>query len=565
MLPPGLVEESTMKIMTRRQLLKLGGLGGLTLYVSGCSMFLGRAGNGGTKLRSVAGGPIDRSLPEIAPRVFSGDAFDRPHRVLPDKHELLRTWGSDAPAAERASLVVVGGGMSGLLTAYLLRDRRPVVLEQAPRFGGNSRGESWRGIDYSIGAAYFIQPDEGTDIADLLDELRIPELWRLKEGEDPVAIRGTIIRDFWAGGSARGERDPFARITERLGKLWNGEDGFTYPEIPVVDPGMRSSLDALDRRSLLEYLEEAVGSALHPHLHAAVEHYCWSSFAASAGEISAASGLNFLAAELGTVAVLPGGNACIAEAVVSRLRSTRGGADLRASCLVYDVRPTENGVLVAYLDADDRPRRIEAERVVLACPKFVVPRLLDEIEPERRRAIDRLEYRSYLVANVLLETPIEDPFYDLYLLGQGTVDPADLERAAEEQNATDVVLATFARPDPAHTVLTLYRAFPHDGGRASLVASTSYERFRAAFERQIEVEILPLLRISPSAVHDVRLTRWGHAVPVAARGLIAEGVVDVLRRPIANRIHFVEQDNWALPAFETCASEAFACARVLGT
>src|SRR5262245_36463284 len=82
-------------------------------------------------------GPIDRTLGTIAPRVFSGDSPDRAHGVLWDKQGYLARKGPLPPPEENVPLVVVGGGMSGLLSAYLLRDLRPVILERAERFGGN--------------------------------------------------------------------------------------------------------------------------------------------------------------------------------------------------------------------------------------------------------------------------------------------------------------------------------------------------------------------------------------------------------------------------------------------
>ena len=89
-------------------------------------------------------------------------------------------------------LVVVGGGMSGLVTSYLLRDYRPILLEQAQRLGGNSQGQSWRGMDYAIGAAYFTEPDMESPLGKLVTELGLPALWTMEQGEDPVALSGKI-------------------------------------------------------------------------------------------------------------------------------------------------------------------------------------------------------------------------------------------------------------------------------------------------------------------------------------------------------------------------------------
>ncbi len=59
-------------------------------------------------------------------------------------------------------MAVIGGGISGLATAYMLSEHRPVVFDIHPQFGGNAQGEAWRGTSYSLGSAYVITPDEGT-------------------------------------------------------------------------------------------------------------------------------------------------------------------------------------------------------------------------------------------------------------------------------------------------------------------------------------------------------------------------------------------------------------------
>jgi len=164
------------------------------------------------------------------------------------------------------------------------------------------------------------------------------------------------------------------------------------------------------------------------------------------------------------------------------------------------------------------------------------------------------------VANVLLDGRADRDFYDLYLLGDGRTNPAAVAASAREQGATDVVLADYSRPDPDHTVLTVYRAFPYEGVRSDWLAPGAWRRSRDEFQTQVTASILPLLGLSPSWIVDLRVARWGHALPVAAPGLIADGTVDVLRRPFGERVFFVEQDNWALPAFETCLTEAIATA-----
>jgi hypothetical protein len=102
----------------------------------------------------------------------------------------------------------------------------------------------------------------------------------------------------------------------------------------------------------------------------------------------------------------------------------------------------------------------------------------------------------------------------------------------------------------------MYRPMPYDGGRSELFASGAYEKFRAEFENQIRHDVLPVLKINPNELVDIRLTQWGHAIPLAQPGLLANEVCQRVRAPHKNRVFFVEQDNWALPAMETSSGEA---------
>lgn len=65
-----------------------------------------------------------------------------------------------------------------------------------------------------------------------------------------------------------------------------------------------------------------------------------------------------------------------------------------------------------------------------------------------------------------------------------------------------------------------------------------------------------MLGLPDSAVRQIRLTRWGHAMPLALPNFIAGGHADAIRRPIAGVIHFAGQDTFALPAVENTILEA---------
>lgn len=547
-----------MKELDRRTFLKAVGLGGTMLYLRPLA-YAAEPIKTGVALGQIS--PIDRLLADVAPRQFFGDDFERPHKVLWNKDGMTAALAGQVPRpAEHTDLVIIGGGISGLTSAYLLKGYKPIVLELAPRFGGNSKGQSWRGMDYSIGAAYVVEPEAETDIGKLFVELGLADRMKLKEGEDPVSIDGKIYHKFWTGETVPQDspaREQFSKLSAYFKKVLDSEES-PYPDIPVTDESQRASINELDKLTFKEHvLKIAEVSALHPHIETAIEHYCWSSFGASASEISAAAGLNFYAAEFGNLNVFPGGNAAIAERLLEKLAAALPATNLRTNSLVYDVKVSGSGVQIRYFDRKGAIQTIVAKAVIMAAPKFVVAKILQDIEPERLEAIRKLKYRSFLVANVLMKGAPPESFYDLYMLGDGKLESGGTAVESARKGVTDVILGNFAHPTQDSTVLTLYRSLPYDGGRAELYPASSYDTFRTKFEEQIKGTILPTLKLSAANIHDLRIARWGHPLPTAAPGLIADGVVDRLRKPFKERVFFVEQDNWALPAFETGVTEAF--------
>lgn len=504
---------------------------------------------------------LDAESP-IVPRAgpadgYLGDAPDAPHGVL---------WGlTGAPGVEAAErtepmvdLVVVGGGVSGLAAAWLLRDRQPVVLEQAARFGGNSRGETWEGIDYALGAAYFAQaPPSSSLYRSFYKPLGLPRLWRVSK-EEAFLFAGAVRSGFWEGVTDPAAKAEFRRTKAYFLDVLN----HGYPDMPPGDDQVLSDaeLTKLDARSFREEVERGIGGPMHPHIRAALEYYCWSSLGGSMDELSAAAALNFYTAEFAPLNVLPGGNARVAERLLAGLRSTTPADRLRTNQLVTRVEVVADHVVVHARGADGAPYALPARAVVMAIPKFVAAHLLPGLPPDQLAAMRRLQYRAYLTANVLCIRPTPAEYCDLYLLGDGA--PMDLSTpeavtaAARSKGCTDVILAHWASGErPDRSVLTLYRALPYEGGRAGVLDPGSFASFRDAFLADI-TPILGLLGLSSADVAEVRVSRFGHALPLAAKGLVADGTLAIARRTFGDRVFFVEQDNWALPSLETCLVSA---------
>jgi hypothetical protein len=491
---------------------------------------------------------------------FFGDDFDNttiPFHSIPNYFN----GGPPPEPAEEVDVAVVGGGLSGLASAYFLRHHNTVLFELRDRFGGNSMGEEWHDIKYSLGGAYFMTPDPGSFLESFYHELGLHRLIRTSEPPDPMELNGIIRDDFWSGVSPE-ERRVFRRYAEVVTQVWENE----YPDIPLsADPIEAARVRALDVFTFREDVERRMGMPMTPLLAAGVQSYFFSSFDAPMEEISAACGWNFVAAEEGGRWVLPGGNSQFVYEIWRRLKEREDQVRpqcrphfLRGRCRVIDVRPRGERLQVTYYDASQNLRSISARFVIMAGSKHIAKYVLFDLEHwdwDKLQAMNQLQTLPYLVANVLLHSPIERDFYDCFLLGDGKNYPMSGEELSQNPIVTDMLRGDYTREHGPRSVLTLYWPLSWASARFTLLLNDPWEHYTGLLVPQIR-RMLSLLDVPESAVRQVRLTRWGHAMPIPRPGLIANGTVEMASRPIGNNLYFANQDNWALPAVENSLLDA---------
>ena len=502
-------------------------------------------------------GPIDYQISINEKKSFYGDMPQlKAHPLLWEKESVLSKYKKNT-VYENADLVIIGGGMSGLVSAYLLRGHKPIILEQGPRFGGNSQGEVWNDIAYSVGAAYFMEQSPSSEIFKIFKEVGVHSVCRERDTEDQKLLNGVFYKDFWSGETDKAHKKQFIKLSEFFKQIHEETNGRVYPEIPLAvklfsdDPKRTEYLKSLDKYNFKDYLEKVVldGEKLIPHIEQSLERYMWSAFSCSTNEISAAIGLNAYAAEFGKAYVAPAGNAKVAEMFFTKSLEEIPQKNYRTESLVVDVRVEKDRTWVTYSDSAGKLKTIKAKAVIMACPKFVVKRILHDIEPERMLALNKLSYRSYLVANVLINKKITQDIYDVYLIGK------DLK--PEESQVSDIIVANYANKNKSDsTVLTLYRSFPYESGRRLLYDENSFDKYKKEIETQLHEEILPAFNLKKENIQDLKITRWGHPLPLPVAGLIADGTIEKIRKPFKEKVFFIEQDNWMMAALESSVGEA---------
>ena len=516
---------------------------------------------------------LDALAWQVSPRRFSGDDLDLSHKLLFNPAESIAAAGQPEDHQELHDVLIVGGGIAGLTVAFQLRDRRILLLEAAKEIGGVSKSEVWQGIDYAIGAAYIIDPDPETEDARELAGFKLLEELGLRvRGEDLTRSGGVQRR---LSGDANHVVFSNRRVvpesevyTVRNRRFFEHVlDSDDYPSVPAADPAL---VEALDRISFRQFLGNA---ALQRKIYGrstgvfsrlgweAIEYYCWGAFGTAAAETSAYHGLNFFAAEFGSVLVYPGGNAFIAKRLGERIRQANPEAITTGAWTLRIDRADDAWSVIAWKDG--KLHRYRARNVVFAAPLFLAPGIVPSLPEPQRKAIGSLEYRSYVVGNVLLRRPANSIFahrafrngYELTRVHGVDVARLPAKEISDRKVYSDAILADFASGRHAtHAVLTVYRPYPYEAGRAEL-ADLSYDQIESEIRREVLAGFGPH-GLRAQDIEEIRIARWGHPMIVTRPGQLADGTMKLAAQPQAG-LYFAHTDVNGAPAYENALAAAF--------
>jgi hypothetical protein len=269
--------------------------------------------------------------------------------------------------------------------------------------------------------------------------------------------------------------------------------------------------------------------------------------------------LEYLSAETGKIIAFPGGNSAITARLQDHLKRDLKPRSVRAGCITVKVRYTHDSVLVTYADPAGKLHTLRAKTCLFAAPKFIARKVIEGIPVDQEKAMQDIQYRGYVVGNVILNRSIPSPSFELYCL-EGKMPPSPTAMNPSPRPFTDICFATWAKEDKTeHSVLTVYKPFAFDGDRQFLFNPAAHDKYKTRIFDGIQ-PILKALQLDEKNIQGIRMTRWGHSVPTASPGCVANGNLARSHRTIANRIFFANQDNWADPSFESSVLAADAAA-----
>ncbi len=490
---------------------------------------------------------------------FAGVDHERGH--------LLRSPPAAAPVgapAQRARVLIAGGGVAGLAAARALRlrgieDFRVLELEDAA--GGNSRGGSVGGIACPLGAHYLPVPgDDAREVQDLLEELgvrrRVAGRWTYDER---ALCHSPQERLFFQGewqegllplhGAPAGTLAQYRRFATLVAEAQKA-GRFAIPSGRAPASALHASLDGIRFSDWLTF-----NDLTDPHLRWYLDYCCRDDYGAGSATVSAWAGIHYFASRHGFSApgegpqehegllTWPEGNGWLTRQLAKPL-----GDRLLPGRVVTRIAEGRQGVEVDAWNAVARAaERWQADRVIVALPVFVAARVVQSAPDFLRQASARIRYAPWLVANVHLREPLHDrpgaaPSWDNVVYGSQGLGYVD----AMHQSL---------RPVPGPTVLTCYRALGDvPAGRRQLMEQ-SWTAWRDAVLADFAAPHPDL----PQKATRIDITRYGHAMAMPVPGTFAARLAP--QTLSAGRLHFAHADWAGYSIFE----EAFTLGHLAGT
>ncbi len=464
-----------------------------------------------------------------APKPFPGENCVRCHAALRDK--------VPGPAASKAptdagtyDAVIIGGGLSGLSAGHFLKKRKLLILEAESKPGGRARRESFgANRKYPTGAVYTSEPYGA--IKTLYDDLGLKSKVITMTAHS-LYSQGKVF-EHWLRADGNGlpensftpeDRAAYKRLSAKMKELVETH-ALTIP----IEEAPKSALDEYDSISFWDYLEKNYGKRLAE----VGDIYARDVFGDGAREVSAYAGLTYLAVEQDVSKTWEGGMGEIPEALHREL-----GKSVRTGALVWKVAQDAEGVDVFY-SKDGKDFKARGKTAVMAVSSLVARRIVAGLPEDKLKAMAQTRYSSYALVPLKLKKVVWADSFVLWMRDAFVTD-FTLPRA---DNAS-----LKAHPEKGQ-VLVGYAPMGGAAGRKYLLAAPDEELKSRA--------IADLERAFPGAssqVEEARVIRWGHAMPLAFPGYLAQ-VRPIIARP-EGRIFFAGTDT-QLPAMEGAIYSGF--------
>ncbi|WP_044201805.1 NAD(P)-binding protein [Flammeovirga sp. OC4] len=446
----------------------------------------------------------------------------------------------------KTKTIIVGGGVAGLTSAYLLNKEDFLLFELSDRFGGSSSSEVHGTTIFAQGAHYDMTYPEkfGAEALHLLEELNIIE----KKG----AFYEFKDKEFIISES-------FLNTTKYKGEYYNevllpSEETSKFYELikPYYSKiTLPTRLSSEDTKSLNEINFKAwlmnQDIELTEQLVRGLNYHLIDDFGAGIEQVSAFAGIAYYAVrpefgECCTTFSPPEGNYYFVNKLMEQIPTTK----LQKGHLVTSIQKKGDQFEVSAIDVKDKKNKVYyADEVIYAGQKHSLKYILKDHQPP----LQHLEQAPWMVVNLILKKGNSIPF--------GAWQNEDLSNETEFMGFVDSTTQTLKED----RVLTAYYCFSssdkHQLTKVSeyrnKIAVQTCRNISSFFELKEEEFI--------SQIEKVYINLMGHAMPIPVPHYLFNDLND-------NRQHeklvYAGVDNGRLPFLTEAIDSGIKAVELLG-
>jgi protoporphyrinogen oxidase len=431
---------------------------------------------------------VDSEDNRICHQVRDGKVFSRP------------------PVSSHHDVVIVGGGVSGLTAAYLLRDRDFLLLEKEPHWGGNAYLMEYQGNAYATGSAFLEKAEDTYNFAKEIGLEPLPV-----HDRDSTIIKGEWIANTWADG------------LDKLPYPASVREGFKKFKKDMLAIDLEKRATELYNVPFSDFMK---GYPTEVKLW--WDTYGPSNWGATTEDTAAALGIDDLQA-IGADSVpefytWPGGLGAITKKL-SEILQPKFPDQMQLGATTIAVVPDKSEVQLTYMQGGEL-KTVAAKTVVMACPKFITRRLVQGLSEKQSDAMHQIRYIPYVVVNLIFDKPVFNKSYDTWCPGN---------------SFTDFIVADWViRNQPGYkqkyNILTCYTPMSEDE-RSSLLSGDGARKKAVSVLDDFQ-KLFPGSNVDPVEVH---IYRRGHPLYMSTPGLYTN--VQPVVRESMDRVFFANTDS----------------------